>query len=85
MLQAWLSIPGVLLASILTNQTVTSLLVFALSPTPSRHITFLLHCPAIRGVPLCGSELNDLATALEAKVIPAKVPAPNCPIVFIEH
>src|SRR6476659_885709 len=29
--------------------------------------------------------VHDLATALKAKVIPAKVLTPNCPIVFIEH
>ena len=28
--------------------------------------------------------VHDLATALKAKVIPAKVLTPNCPIVFIE-
>jgi hypothetical protein len=41
--------------------------------------------PGDKGYSGCASStVHDLATALKAKVIPAKVLTPNCPIVFIE-
>ena len=67
---------------------------FRTEPNSDQTQTFRLPCPATGGYsPLWlrvvydnadWPSVHDLATALKAKVIPAKVLTPNCPIVFIE-